>query len=235
AGLDRHLQRTRDPLRRLFSFFPDGLRALRASAQRLEQRTRLHDLVPAQRVVGNFRSRFPCRRRVHHFGWLEPDAIDNGAGRNRSRRLGAVVFRAVRPALSDVLGRAFGLPRLAVCRAARTGGRANHPQLAWTSLYQHRDEFHVPECGLVVLRDAHSILSDVPPAFPRRAKVWRLDLFLNRVRARILRSLPDARRLSGAWTLDARWLRGLPFAGIRSRNGARRVASEIGIKGRVVS
>src|SRR5262249_12162505 len=171
----------------------------------------------------------------HHFGRLEPDAIDNGAGRNRSRRLGAMVFRTVRPALSDVLGRASGLSGLAVCRATRTGGRANHPQLAWASLYQHRDEFHVPECGLVVLRDAHSILSDVPPAFPGRAKVWRLDLFLNRVRARILRSLPDARRLSGGRTLDARWLRGLPFAGIRSRNGARRLAYNIDIPRRVVS
>src|SRR5439155_13079703 len=92
------------------------------------------------------------------------------------------------------------------------------------SLHQHRNEFHVPQRRLVVLRDAHPILSDFSPALLGRTKIRSVDFFAKRVRARIFRSLSVARCLSGPWTLDPRRVRDLSPARIRVRNGAGHVA-----------
>src|SRR5207244_3006174 len=98
-----------------------------------------------------------------------------------------MVRRAIRPALSDVLGRASGLSTFAVYRAARAGGRTYRSQPARSSLHQYRDELHVSQRGLVVLFDADPILSYFSLALLGSSKIWRSRVSDHCVRPRIRR------------------------------------------------
>src|SRR5207249_3686757 len=83
---------------------------------------------------------------------------------------------------------------------------------AWPAFHRYHDELHVPERGLVVLLDAHPILSDLSPALLGSAPFWAVYLFTNGVCTWIFRALPAARGLSPAWLLGPGRLRHLPTA-----------------------
>src|SRR5438128_12118804 len=112
------------------------------------------------------------------------DGID-GASRATGRTgLGQLVPCAVSAHLSDVLGRASGLPRFTFRRPPRTRGQSHRAQSARAPVHRYHDEFHVPERGLVVLLHAHPVLSNVSPALLGGEKIWSVALPAWRVRAR---------------------------------------------------
>ena len=120
--LARYFKGAGDSRCRLFSFFQDLLPVRRSSASRLEQPRRQRADHPEIGVAESIGTRFPCRRRFHHPKRLDVDAINHATRRIGSRRLGQLVSRTVSAALSDVLGRTFGLPGFTFRGASRTGG-----------------------------------------------------------------------------------------------------------------
>src|SRR5262245_62340210 len=95
--------------------------------------------------------------------------------------MGRMVSRAIPAALSDVLGRAFGLFALTICGAAGTNRRSHHTESARSALHRYSDEFHVPQRSVVVRLDADSTLLDFSPALSRSAPVWSMLVFVNLV------------------------------------------------------
>ena len=203
--LDRHFKGAGNSFRRLLSFFRDLFPARRSPTSRLEQHRsrRLDDSKIG--LVQSFRPRVSCRRRFHNPKRLDADAIDHATRRIRSRgrRMGRVVLRAVSAALSDVLGRAFGLSSLAIRCAPGTSGRSHHPEPARPALHRYSDEFHVPQRSMVVLLHADPVLPDFSAAFPDGAPRGSMVVFVHCVRRRIFRALHVACRLAanGLWVL----------------------------------
>src|SRR5437667_2525347 len=118
-----------------------------------------------------------------------------------------MVLGALRAALPDVLGRTPGVSRVAVRRAAGTGGRSHHPEPARPAVHRYRDELHVSKRGVVVFRHADPVLCDLSPALLDGAACWTMVVFVHRMRCRIFRALRLAGTLAPKWTVGARRFR----------------------------
>src|SRR5882762_7887832 len=178
-------------------------------------------------MVQSIGTRLPCRRRFHHPKRLDADAIDNATRQIGSSRLGRLVSRAISAALSDVLGRTFGLSTFTFRRASRTSGQPHHSEPARTPVHRYPDELHVPQRGVVVFLDADSVLFDLSPAFLGSAPSWAMDVSDNRVRRRIFLPLRVARAVATKRIVGARWVRNLSVTRVCARNVAGDVAPTI--------
>src|SRR5204862_1693508 len=92
---------------------------------------------------------------------------------------------------------------------------------------RYRDELLLPEPGLVVLRNAHSVLPTLSAAFLGGAKTRTMEFPAGGVRRRIPDALPDAGRLSAERHVGAGRLCGLPAARICPGHDAGNVAQPI--------
>ena len=223
----RYFKGAGDSLCRLLSFFQDLLRAWHTSAGRLERTRRQRADDREIGLAQGIGARFPRGRRFHHSEWLDTNAIDRAPSRIGRGRLGPVVSLAIPAALSDVLGRALGLSAVAFRRASRTGGQPHRAEPARSALHRYSDELHVPQRGVVVFLHADPVLFDLSPALLGGAPFWTIALFVNRVCRWIFCALSVARRLAPKWIVGPRRFRGLPVAGVRSRNVAGNVALPI--------
>src|SRR6266480_4166481 len=138
-----------------------------------------------------------------------------------------MVRRTVPAALSDVLGGASGLSPLAVRCATGTSRRPHHPESARSALHRYSDEFHVPECVLVVLLDADPVIPDLSPAFSGGASTGAMVVFGHCMCRRIFRALHVACSLAPKWPVGVRWFCDLPLARVRAGHIARHVAQPI--------
>src|SRR6266481_709650 len=175
-------------------------------------------------LVQRIGTRIPCRRRFHYPKRLDADAINDATRRIGSYRLGRLVSRAVSAALSDVLGRTFGLSTFTFRRASRTGGQPNHSEPARSPVHRYPDELHVPQRGLVVLLHADPVLFDLSPTLLGSAPPWTMDFSDNRVCRRIFRSLHITRCLAAKWIVGPWRFCDLSVTGVRARDIPRDVA-----------
>src|SRR4029077_21046040 len=127
---------------------------------------------------------------------VDADAIDHASRRKGRNCLGRVVLGAFHTALPDVLGRAFGVSRIAFRCPPRTGGRSHHPEPARPAFHRYRDELHVSKRGVVVFLHANPILCDLSPALLDGAACWTMVVSIHWMRCRILRTLCLARALA---------------------------------------
>src|SRR5204863_3233362 len=123
-----------------------------------------------------------------------------------------MVSRPIPAALSDVLGRAFGLSPVTFRCAARTGGQPHRAEPARSALHRYSDELHVPQRGVVVFFDADPALFDFSRALLGGAALWTVEVFVNRVCRRIFCPVFVAGGLAAKWIVGARWFRDLPIA-----------------------
>src|SRR4029453_11712370 len=103
--------------------------------------------------------------------------------------MGGVVSRAVSTALPDLLGRAFGVSRVAFCCPARTGGRSHHSEPARPAVHRYRDELHVFKRRVVVFLHANPVLCDLSPALLDGAPHGPMAVFVNWMCGGIFRAL----------------------------------------------
>src|SRR5712675_1676732 len=128
-----------------------------------------------------------------------------------------MVLGAVRTAISDVLGRALGLSRVAFCCPPRTGGRSHHPQPARPAVHRYRDKLHVSERGVVVLLHADPVLCDLSPALLDSSARWTMVVSVHRMRRGIFCALRLARALAAKRIVGTRRFRSLSITGICAR------------------
>src|SRR5712675_1415394 len=138
-----------------------------------------------------------------------------------------MVLGAVRTAISDVLGRALGLSRVAFCCPPRTGGRSHHPEPARPAVHRYRDKLHVSERGVVVLLHADPVLCDLSPALLDSAACWTMVVSVHRMLCRIFCALRFARALATKRIVGTRRFRDLSIARVRARDVAGDVAYAI--------
>src|SRR5437899_9812790 len=140
-----------------------------------------------------------------------------------------MVLGAVRTALSDVLGRALGVSRVAVRCPPRTGGRPHHPEPARSAVHRYRDELHVSKRGVVVFRHADPVLCDLSPALLDSAACWTMVVSVHRMRCRIFRALRLAGAMAAKRVVGTRRFCNLSIAGICARNVASHVVCAIAL------
>src|SRR5262245_18448143 len=141
--------------------------------------------------------------------------------------MGRVVSRAVSAALSDVLGRALGVSRVALCCSARTGGRSHHSEPARPAVHRYRDELYVSQRGMVVFLHADPVLCDLSPALLDGAPHGPMAVFANWMCRGIFRALRLAGPLAAKRIVGTRRFRNLSITGVRSRDVARPVVHAI--------
>jgi len=134
--------------------------------------------------------------------------------------MGRVVSRTVSAALSDVLGRAFGVSPVAFCCPARSGGRSHHSEPARPAVHRYRDELHVSQRGVVVFLHADPVLFDLSPALLDSAACWTMVVSVYRMRCRMFCAIRLARPVAAKRIVGTRRFRDLSFAGVRARNVA---------------
>src|SRR6266487_4606562 len=147
-------------------------------------------------------TRFSCGRHFHRPKLLGLEAIDVKPGGERTDVMDGMVSRSIPPPLSDVLGRAFGLPHLAFRRALGTNRQPHRAEPAWSAIREHQHELLLSERSLVVFFHAHPVLSNLSATFLGSEKTRAMDLFANRVCHRISRALSDAGCLSAERYVD---------------------------------
>src|SRR5436309_5602970 len=187
---------------RLLPFLPDLLRARDTSARRLAQLRRQRRDYLEIHLGQALWTRLPCGRRFHHPKWLGPDAIDSEPDGEGAGVMDGMVSRSVPAPLSDVLGRAFGLPHLAFRRAFGENRQPHRAEPARSAIREHQRELLLSKRSLVVFFHAHPVLSNLSAAFLDSEKTRAMEFFANRVCRRIFRGLSDAGRLCAKRLVD---------------------------------
>src|SRR5207247_6727767 len=187
---------------RLLPFLPDLLRARDTSTRRLAQLRRQRCDYFEIHLGQALWTRLRRGRRFHHPKWLGPDAICREPGGEVAGVVVGMVSRPVPAPLSDVLGRAFGLPHLAVRRALGENRQPHRAEPARSAIREHQHELLLSKRSLVVFFHAHPVLSNLSAAFFDSEKTRAMDLFAYRICYRIFCALSDARRLSAELHVD---------------------------------